>query len=127
MWTPEDLAPVQADFLEFVESSGQTCDVRRPTEAQDALGATSRTFPTLIADNAPCVVIHDTGRMTFDDIADRDALTEIVEVLLPRTIDVRQGDQVITADDTFVVRRLDDVNTHSLIQHVWAVQHGRSA
>lgn len=127
MWAPDDLADVQADFLEFLEASEQTCDIRRPAESQDTLGSTSRTFPTVVANNVPCVLIHDRGELTFDDLADKNTLRAVSEILLPLTVDVNLGDQIITETQTYSVRRLDEANTHSLVKHVWVIIHGRTA
>jgi hypothetical protein len=127
MWTPDDLVDAQEDFLEFLDSSGQTCDIRRPAESQDALGVTIRSFPTVVAEDVPCVIIHESGGIEYEELADQSMLRNTVEILLPLDVNVNPGDQVITEDYTFSIRKLDEVGTHSLVQHVWAVFHARTA
>lgn len=127
MWAPEDLVDAQAAFQEFLTSSGQTCDIWRPTEGQDALGATTRTFPTKVADDVPCVVIFETGALKYEDLADKSSAEAVAEILLPLTVNPNVGDQIKTDNIDFLVRRLDEINTHSLVQHVWAVYYGRTA
>jgi|ERR1044072_150760 hypothetical protein len=127
MWRPEDLVEAQDNFQEFLESSGQTCSIRRPTEALDNFGTTARSFPTVIADGVPCVVLDSGGSMTFEELADQPSAQIMVEILLPLDIQINQGDQVITESATYSVRRLDDINTHSLVQHVWGMRYGRTA
>lgn len=127
MWRPEDLVEAQDNFLEFLESSGATCDIRRPAETQDSFGTTVRSFPTVVADDVPCVVIFDGGGMTFEELADQASVQITAEILLPLDIEVNQGDHIITEDGTYSVRKIDEINTHSLVQHVWGVRHGPTA
>ena len=128
MFSPAEIAEAAAIFLEFLEDGEQTCDIRRPVEATDSLGATTRSFPTVVADDVPCVVIvPDVEKdLQFQQWADKDAIKLVVEILLPMDADVEVGDQVTTGGFTYTIRRTDEKNTHQPLQHAYGVIYGRT-
>lgn len=129
MFDPSQIADVAAGFEAFLEASGQTCDIWRPAESQDSLGATTRTFPTLVEAGVPCVIIvpEIVRGMQYGSLADMTTEESTVEILLPVDLNVNIGDQVRTEGLTFSVRKLNEADTHQLVQHVWAVIYGRTA
>lgn len=129
MFDPQQMADVAEGFQEFLLAGGQTCAIWRPAEDQDSLGATTRSFPTLIDENVPCVVnVPDIIRgMQYGTLGDVTAEESSVEILLPLNVNVNIGDQIRTEDRTFSVRKLDEADTHQLVQHVWGVIYARTA